>query len=564
MAKARRWATIWLVAATVATLLAATVRAQYEGEGLPAGVRSVTIDDQPINATTTPEVANRSPEFAGRVDPGPVEVVLAIVANGEIVTSFALPLDERSRFRGTAPDRFQPGTYALYLNDALIGEFVISEEEGGERGGGRGGEFDLARIAPLPIEFSNLPTAGLVLDGTRYFDLDQEAQRIAALSGDTSREAVERTAAELEAAGWLQRYEHLLAVPDPNDPQRFETEIRTYIYEYADAANAEAAFNVLAAQEGEEVADAAAFGDQSVVKRYSDIVPSTGAAYQAVRLVFRQDRVLVTMVYADLLNREPDIPTIQTVAQGMQGRAAAVLAGEGVLLSPKALRLDVGAAGQPEIAEAYQVIGGLLIPLYTEQEQRRAEREASYAGAQDVYTANFSARTGGRGQEEGEQPAESGGTLTYTVTILALPDEASADAWLAGLPERIDQDPLRGYLSFSPVADAPTYGAASATYTFRRRAGEDQTANGFRVYVRVGAEIAVVEYAAAGEVQLADVEGLVNEQVQCLERGACGGPAAIPGEERGGGRDGGGGQDGGGQDGGGQDGGGQEGEGEEQ
>ena len=56
----RRLATIWLVATMLTAAVGATARAQYD-DGLPAGVRQVTVDDQPIDASTTPEVANRNP-----------------------------------------------------------------------------------------------------------------------------------------------------------------------------------------------------------------------------------------------------------------------------------------------------------------------------------------------------------------------------------------------------------------------------------------------------------------------------------------------------------------------
>ena len=62
-------------------------------------------------------------------------------------------------------------------------------------------------------------------------------------------------------------------------------------------------------------------------------------------------------------------------------------------------------------------------------------------------------------------------------------------------------------------------------------------ASGYRVYVRVGADVAAVEFATVAEASLADLEGLAEAQVACLEADACRAPAAIPGTGQGQGQD---------------------------
>ncbi|MCC6313793.1 MAG: hypothetical protein IT337_07245, partial [Thermomicrobiales bacterium] len=117
--------------------------------------------------------------------------------------------------------------------------------------------------------------------------------------------------------------------------------------------------------------------------------------------------------------------------------------------------------------------------------------------------------------------------IAYSTTLYDFPSAGDADAWMSGLDDRLATDPLRGYLTFALAADAPVYGDASAAYAFQRRTG-DTTVAGFRVYARVGSEIAQVEYASAPESTLAEVEQLVNAQLDCLRSGACPSPAPIP------------------------------------
>ena len=525
--RVRGFATIWVVAMMVATALGSTARAQYD-DGLPPGVEQVTVDGQPIDASTTPRTDNRNPDFAGRLTPGPTSVELGL-GNGEI-TRFSLDVDQRGRFRGNAPEPLDPGRYSLYINDALVGEFVITGDEGTPRAAEEGTRLDLARIVPFPFDLADAVPGIAFLDG-RYLSVAEEARRTAEAGGDASRAAVGEAADSLRAAGWRQRYESRLAAPKADDPTQFDVQVTSFVIEYTAADNAEAAYDA-ATEGGEAIAEAATIGDASQLTRLSGVTPDTGAAYRALRLIFRQDRLLAVLVYADLLNREPDQAVMEGLGQAVQERAAAVLAGEVGEWSPLALRMDLErTTGQPRIREAYELLDGQLIAAYGEEERTRSSREAAYAGAAVAYSASFSARVGGGDRGRDATPgADAGGeegSVDYIVTLYGFNDAGEADAWLSGLGQRLSQDPLRGYLSFTPVDDAPTYGEASATYTFRRRAG-GETASGFRVYVRVANTIAAVELSAAPEAPLTAVEELVRTQVECLETGTCPEPAQVP------------------------------------
>ena len=55
----------------------------------------------------------------------------------------------------------------------------------------------------------------------------------------------------------------------------------------------------------------------------SGVTPD-GSEYKAARLVFRVGPMLGMIVYADLLNTEPDLALLETVAQSVAERASVV------------------------------------------------------------------------------------------------------------------------------------------------------------------------------------------------------------------------------------------------
>jgi len=511
--------------------------AQYT-DGLPAGLREITVDGQPIDAATVPEVATTTPEFAGRLNRGtPPVLELALQTEAGEVIRFAVEVDPESlRFRGQAPDPLAAGRYALYANDALVGEFVVTGEDGtprARRGGGR--PLDLALVIPFPVELSTVnPNLGVAR--ARYFDIEQQALAAAAADGEVTREEIAQRQQELRNGGWRQRYEAVLAEPDPDDDtgRRFATEIIAQVFEYEDAAVAEAAF-AQAAGANEPIETDITIGEESQLSEVSGVASQTGAAYRGLRLTFRQDRILVVIRYVDLLNREVDQDTFLSLGQQLQGRAEAVLGEDFQGLSPKALRLDVGpSASSVAIQEAYELIAGAAIRGYREEEAALEARAESYAGAENVYSSTVAAVIGGgagrRAGPEGTPRATAAGQgseIGYASVLYGFSDEAAAEEWLAGLDARLQQAQLPGYLSFAAVADAPAYGDGSITYELNRQIGE-ATAGGFRVYVRVGAEVAAVELAAVDGVSVDAVEELVNAQIECLQRGACQATADVP------------------------------------
>ena len=517
--RVRRWAAIWLVAIMATTGLGATARAQYEyGDQLPEGVLAITVDGQPINAGATPRIANRNPVFAGRLEPGPTEVELAL-GNGELVR-FTLEVDPQTgRFQGRAPNPLAPGTYTLYIDDEVVGDFVV----GGEDGAAAGGELlDLAALVPFPADF-NPAVANLGLIDGSYRSLAEEARQTAEARGG-GREAVTQAEQELTASGWQGRYDVQLAVPRTDAPTQFETLVNGFVIQYATAANAEAAF--AASATGEEV-EAETIGDASRVTRASGVTSDTGAAYQSLQLLFRQDRFLFVVSLADLLNREPDLAALQAAGRAIQERAEARLAGDAQGLSRQVLRLDLaGLPGQPSVDEHYEVFDGALVAAYNEEAAARSAREAAFADTDEVYAAAVEARLGGGDDEAASEVG--GGSFLYNVTLYRFADEEAAETWLNGLGERLGQDPEGQRLAaFDALEDPPTFGDATAAFSLSRQS-RGQTTSGYRFYVLDGDRVAQIELVSTPDAPLTAVEELVEAQVACLDAEDCPDLAPLP------------------------------------
>ena len=80
------------------------------------------------------------------------------------------------------------------------------------------------------------------------------------------------------------------------------------------------------------------------------------------------------IVYADLLDHEPDLALLDSVAQRVAERAAVVLERESVPLGSMGLRLDSSAAAGTLVRrDLYDVRVGTLTALYNEDDADRAE-----------------------------------------------------------------------------------------------------------------------------------------------------------------------------------------------
>lgn len=562
----------------ISTLVAPAMFAQDAAQ-LPPGIRSVEVDGQPLDAVTVPATNNPTPEISGRVDLGVTAVELVIGDDGAIrVTA---ELDDRGRFRVAVPQALPEGQHSLTINDLPVGSFAVdsaaqvTEETGQATDEARQPRdrepfLDIARVVPYPVDFGDaLPGIGF-LDG-RFFTLEEEAARTAAAADERTAQQVRDTQRSLGEAGWLQRYENRLAVPNTANPDTFDLQISSFVVEYASGDHASAAFATLAgAEPGVEFPR---IGDESALTLMSGVTPDTESDYQAARLVFRVGPMLSMIVYADLLNQQPDLTLFESVAQSVAARAAIVADRDTVSLGAMALRLDPSAATDRLVRrDIYDVRAGALTALFAEDEATRDGRIETFTGTTDAFSSMtegmFAVGGGNSGNREQEPvtPAAPAPTsvisiegesadpiiiatpqsietesdneadepdaarVSATSALYAFPGEAEADTWLMANQERLAAGAASGEETFIEVPDAPDFGDNSVTFKTESAPGDDeQTAEGFRILARVGAIVASFDIASSADLPLDDVAKLMELQVECIEAGGCGGLASLSG-----------------------------------
>jgi hypothetical protein len=566
-----RLAALVTIVIWASTLISPVIFAQV-AEGLPPGIRSVVVDGHPIDASTVPITNTATPEISGRVDLGEPMIELVVGDVGAI--RVAAELDNRGRFRVTVPRALADGEYSLSINDLPIGSFAVDSasqvRDETAQPGGRYPLLDIARVVPYPVDFGeNAPGIG-VLDG-RYFTLEEEAARTAAAEGETTAHDVRQSQRSLGEAGWLQRYENRLAVPNAANPETFDLQMSSFVVEYASGDHASAAFATLAGADAE--VEFPLIGDESALTLMSGVTPDTGSEYQAARLIFRIGPMLSVIVYADLLNQQPDLALLESVAQSIAARAAVVVDHNTVPLSAMVLRLDPSDATDRLVRrDIYDVRAGALTALFAEDEATRDRRAEIFTGTTDAFSSRTIGTFAVRGEDmrdrepnsvtlaapapmsvvaiegestrsiniatpqaieresdreaEGPDPAQ----VSATTVLYAFPGDAEADVWLSANQERLVAGTASSRKTFTEVPDVPAFGDDSITFETRGATGiDEQTANGFRVLARVGAVVAVLDIASSTDLPMHDVANLMELQVQCIEAGGCRGLATLSG-----------------------------------
>jgi hypothetical protein len=305
--------------------------------------------------------------------------------------------------------------------------------------------------------------------------------------------------------------------------------------------------------------------------------PDTGAEYQAARLVFRVGPMLGMIVYADLLNRAPDLTLLDAVAQSVAARGIVVADRQTVPLGSMTLRLDPSAAtGRLIRRDIYDVRAGTLTALFAEDDATREGRVSLFTGTTDAFSSTtngtFSRGSAGRDAETAvpEDPAVPTPTSVISIegqaaesetlatppssdassveeaiarvfmvsALYEFPGDAEADSWLTAQRERLLAQAEASAATFTEVTDGPALGDTSATFATRRNvgAGED-TAGGFRIYSRVGAIVAVLDVGSIPDMPLDGATRIMEMQVACIMEQGCTGPALLPGSLFGDGED---------------------------
>ena len=429
--------------------------------------------------------------------------------------------------------------------------------------------LDIARVVPYPADFGDLvPGIGFV-DG-RFVTLDEDARRAAvvAATGEDSTTSMQGVNRGLAEASWLQRYESRLAAPGPDDTDKFSVEFSSFVFEYASPVDAAAAFAALVTDD--RGVEAPLVGDESALTQFTGVTPDTGVDFQAARLVFRVGPMLGMIVYADLLNQEPDLALLDSVAQRVAERAAVVAGRESVPLGSMGLQLDPSAAeGTLLRRDLYDVRVGTLTALYREDDAQRASRIDLFTGTTDAFLSTTNgtfvlAESAGQsrgadspGQVEAAPPTPTSvisiegeastptvmstperavvdpkpdtARIFVTTSLFAFPGDTEANIWFETQRDRLIAADTTSAGTFTEVPEAPLLGDAAATFATRRviEAG-DQAVGGFRMYSRVGAIVAVLDIESSAEVPLDGVARLMRFQIDCIEGQGCTGLASVP------------------------------------
>src|SRR5215217_2082006 len=434
--------------------------------------------------------------------------------------------------------------------------------------------LDIARVVPYPADFGNqVPRIGFV-DG-RFVTLDEDARRAAAAAalvaaaGEDSTANMQGANRGLAEASWLQRYESRLAAPSADDSHSFSLQFSSFVVEYASPDDARSGFVSLVGND--PGFEAPLVGDESALTQFTGVTLDTGVDFQAAQLVFRVGPMLGMIVYADLLDHEPNLAILDSVAQRVAERAAVVLERESVPLGNMGLRLDSSAAAITlDRRDLYDVRVGTLTALYGEDDPERLRRVELFTGTTDAFSSSTSGAftwgepgTQAQGTERSEQVATAAPTPTsviriegesaapkavstpepsviadtepdttqvfVTTSLFAFPGDTEADTWFETQRDELLTGATPGAGTFMEVSDAPSLGDAAATFTTRRSVGAgEQAVSGFRMYSRVGAIVAVLDIESSAGVPLEGTERLMRFQVDCIERQGCAGLASVP------------------------------------
>lgn len=526
-----------LVAVTLLLLGTNRTLAQYEPV-LPAGIVNIEVDGQAIDSVVSPITNSSTPEISGRTDESLASLDLA-VANVDILR-FPATIGGSGRFRAVPPQELPDGIYSLYANDVLVGSFTIANGTPGPRS--PGALLDIARVVPYPVDAAQSLPALAFLDG-RFYSLTEEAARTAARSPDgTSARELER---QLAMAGWLQRYENRLAVPNTDNPRAFDIQLTSFVVEYASGADARAAFDSL---NSAAAAEFPTLGDESQLVLLSGVTPDTGVPYQAGRLAFRVGPLLAVIFYADLRDQPPDLTVLESIGTVVAERGRLVADRQVIPLGSIALRLDLEEAEAGVAVQAlYEIRAGALTAVYGEAEDERENRATLLAGTTDAFTSSttgiFTRNQSSRSERQAESaspqieqpPAQSSpisdsppASVDFATSLYAFPSENEADAWMASQENALPATPSPT-TTFERVSDAPALADAAAVFTMVSLQGDGPELSGYRIFARSGTIVAVVDVQSAPAVSLRGAVSLAEDQLACIAAQGCTGNEDLPG-----------------------------------
>jgi hypothetical protein len=232
------------------------------------------------------------------------------------------------------------------------------------------------------------------------------------------------------------------------------------------------------------------------------VQPATGLSYRGLDLTFRVENLFAGVGVYDYTGGEPDVATLEALAQTYLEHIEQVLAVGGPGLSNRIVRLE--STLLDAVRDDYGRIGGVHISDYNESAEEFAARSARAGDATDVYFVAQRLPSGS---------AAPGDDVTYQGNIYRFADKAAASYWLNEGEERLAQ--IGAFVQITVVPDAATIGDESLTFAIDRQVGEQET-RGYLIFARVGDEALDLRLFAQPEAPLALVEELAQAQVACL------------------------------------------------
>jgi hypothetical protein len=378
--------------------------------------------------------------------------------------------------------------------------------------------LDLAAMALTP---GDLEQAGFKGYGVASVDADSSGWRaLGDVAADSvagnfwlSLETPEALNVNLAQDGWQRQYRRVLAQPDPVDPTSVNLSVRSEIGEYADAAGADDALTRLMEGGTNESPGDLPIGDRLEVR--SDLDPNVGA-----RLVvaFRDGNLIGSVeVVRYASDEDPEIDPALLLARQLKARIDAEMDPNAPGLTDAAIRLSTLAA--PAEYEGYMRRDGESFIEWGESQNDFAARDAAYGDAIDVYQL-----------EQDVAPTSKEVVQPYFVDRLyRFPYESSAQDMLDQTPDRLAIDAANSDDKFDPhlVEDATPIGDDSLTFEIKADL-DAGTSLGYRIYVRVGSDVARLQLDSSNEPSIQNAEALATAQASCLKAGSCAAAAQQP------------------------------------
>ena len=320
-----------------------------------------------------------------------------------------------------------------------------------------------------------------------------------------------------------QTYYQAMAIPDDDDPDLDARTLVVVIGEFADGDSAASGFadvvDLLAqTPDYPQSARPPEVGDEARAFRGEFTDPADGRIYQELRFVFRTGRFLADLVIYDYLDDAPAPSALMPVAERLAERLD-----------------DAEAAGSPGLALQVVRIASPALTTFYDNYIRRGGDQIRYFG---VLTSSMQTDdeffddlgvTDGYYYLSAVHPSEETENETYAnleVELLLFTDsrtaasflETAADEWIEG----------RGaeYQDMKRLDDAEELGDDSAVVSFRQETIFGERSNGYRVWVRTGNRVAIVEFDGVPEIPLPVAQSVVEAQLACFDAGTC--PEPVP------------------------------------